>query len=63
MIVSLINSCLIFCFVLDSDKWYGILGTNEWDISASWCGSERYNYIGEIFAGLLHKHIEKVEGP
>lgn len=54
---------LMLCLVADSDKWYGIFGTNERDIWASWCGSERYPYIGEVFAGLLHKHTEEVEGP
>lgn len=67
MIISLLKTraicCKHACSIADSHKWYCFLGTNERDISASWSGSERYPYIREIFAGLLLKHIEKVERP
>lgn len=34
-------------------------GGNVW---SSWCGSERYNYVREVFARLLRKYIEEIEG-
>lgn len=43
-------------------EWHNFLCSDGGDIQSARCGYKRYNYIGKVSAGLLHKHIEEIEG-
>lgn len=50
-------------YVVGSFEWHCFLCPDDWDIRPSRGGPERCSFAREIFAGLLHKHIEEIERP